>query len=310
MVNTRTDAELLAAVQNALQTLLPQIRAEIREEFRTGSGPLDSGGNPPPVTIHTWLERFNKQKPRSFEKATTLVDVKNWISHIEKIFDVMGSNLNNGNTTLLQLLDLLVHNFDGLFKKVKLVINLDLIQRFTPHLGLTLLMIMCGLNSTLNLNNLLSSLVDDLWATSLAVHVMTSLSMVSILSEVVNLLRGGNISTGIKYRASAGEAGVGDSQHLLGGDPTDDYGKDRGLLRDGLEREGGGGGEDEYVTIYASTRARVDGGRGGGSYPGEITGARKIVSDEPSGSSSSRFKAAEIAGSLKGSDSKPMAGAR
>nr|GFC67198.1 zinc finger, CCHC-type, retrotransposon Gag domain protein [Tanacetum cinerariifolium] len=63
MVNTRTDAELSAAVQNALQTLLPQIRAEIREEFRTGSGPLDSGGNPPPVTIHTWLERFNKQKP-------------------------------------------------------------------------------------------------------------------------------------------------------------------------------------------------------------------------------------------------------
>nr|GFB64446.1 hypothetical protein [Tanacetum cinerariifolium] len=30
MVNTRTDAELAAAVQNALQTLLPQIRAEIR----------------------------------------------------------------------------------------------------------------------------------------------------------------------------------------------------------------------------------------------------------------------------------------
>nr|GFC01278.1 zinc finger, CCHC-type, retrotransposon Gag domain protein [Tanacetum cinerariifolium] len=33
MVNTRTDANLSAAVQNALQTLLPQIRAEIREEF-------------------------------------------------------------------------------------------------------------------------------------------------------------------------------------------------------------------------------------------------------------------------------------
>nr|GFC49983.1 hypothetical protein [Tanacetum cinerariifolium] len=60
MVNTRTDAKLSAAVQNALQTLLPQIRAEIREEFRTGSGPLDSGGNPPPI------------------------------SHMEKIFDVMG----------------------------------------------------------------------------------------------------------------------------------------------------------------------------------------------------------------------------
>nr|GEX71188.1 hypothetical protein [Tanacetum cinerariifolium] len=64
MVNTRTDAELLAAVQNALQTLLPQIRAEIREEFRTGSGQLDSGRNPPPFTIHTWLERFNKTHSR------------------------------------------------------------------------------------------------------------------------------------------------------------------------------------------------------------------------------------------------------
>nr|GFB13759.1 hypothetical protein [Tanacetum cinerariifolium] len=60
MVNTRTDADLSAAVQNALQTLLPPIRVEIREEFRTSSGPSDSGGNPPPVTIYTWLERFNK----------------------------------------------------------------------------------------------------------------------------------------------------------------------------------------------------------------------------------------------------------
>nr|GFC09503.1 hypothetical protein [Tanacetum cinerariifolium] len=61
---------LAAAVKNALQALLPMIRAEIREEFRTGSGPSGSGGNPPSVTIHTWLERFNKQKLRSFEKAT------------------------------------------------------------------------------------------------------------------------------------------------------------------------------------------------------------------------------------------------
>nr|GFB46351.1 hypothetical protein [Tanacetum cinerariifolium] len=90
MVNTRTDADLSEAVQNALQTLLPQIRVEIREEFRTSSGPSDAGGNPPPVTIHTWLERFNKQKPHSFEKATSPVDTKNWISHMEKTFDVMG----------------------------------------------------------------------------------------------------------------------------------------------------------------------------------------------------------------------------
>nr|GFC94740.1 hypothetical protein [Tanacetum cinerariifolium] len=35
MDNTRTDADLSAAVQNALQTLLLQICKEIREEFRT-----------------------------------------------------------------------------------------------------------------------------------------------------------------------------------------------------------------------------------------------------------------------------------
>nr|GFD58602.1 zinc finger, CCHC-type, retrotransposon Gag domain protein [Tanacetum cinerariifolium] len=59
---TRTDADLSAAVQNALQALLPQIREEIREEFRTRSGSSNAGRNPPPVTIHTWLERFNKQR--------------------------------------------------------------------------------------------------------------------------------------------------------------------------------------------------------------------------------------------------------
>nr|GEZ18938.1 zinc finger, CCHC-type, retrotransposon Gag domain protein [Tanacetum cinerariifolium] len=90
MVNTRIDADLSAAVQNALQTLLPQIRTEIHEEFRTSFGLSDAGGNPPPTTIHTWLERFNKKKPHSFEKATAPMDAENWISHMEKIFDVMG----------------------------------------------------------------------------------------------------------------------------------------------------------------------------------------------------------------------------
>ncbi|GJR81128.1 zinc finger, CCHC-type, retrotransposon gag domain protein [Tanacetum coccineum] len=65
MVNTRTDAELAAAVQAAVDAMLPQIREQVREEYRAGA----SGGNPPPATIHTWLERFNKQKPHSFEKA-------------------------------------------------------------------------------------------------------------------------------------------------------------------------------------------------------------------------------------------------
>ncbi|GKD56416.1 hypothetical protein Tco_1289803, partial [Tanacetum coccineum] len=47
-----------------------------------------SGDQPP--TIHSWLERFGKQKPRSFSSATTPVDAENWIAHIEKIFEVLG----------------------------------------------------------------------------------------------------------------------------------------------------------------------------------------------------------------------------
>nr|GFC60084.1 zinc finger, CCHC-type, retrotransposon Gag domain protein [Tanacetum cinerariifolium] len=90
MVNTRIDTDLSAAVENALQAMFPRIREEIREEFRTGSRSSNAGGNPPQVTIHTWLERFNKQKPNSFEKATVPVDAENWISHMEKIFDVIG----------------------------------------------------------------------------------------------------------------------------------------------------------------------------------------------------------------------------
>nr|GEY34613.1 zinc finger, CCHC-type, retrotransposon Gag domain protein [Tanacetum cinerariifolium] len=57
MVNTRTDADLSAAVQNALQTLLPQIHAEIREEFRTSSGPSDAGENPLPAAAGTEEEQ-------------------------------------------------------------------------------------------------------------------------------------------------------------------------------------------------------------------------------------------------------------
>nr|GEX02242.1 hypothetical protein [Tanacetum cinerariifolium] len=82
--------ERVFRMQLPLDILFMSYMAEICEEFRTGSGPLDSGGNPTPVTILTWLKRFNKQKPRSFEKATASVDAENWISHMEKIFDVMG----------------------------------------------------------------------------------------------------------------------------------------------------------------------------------------------------------------------------
>nr|GEV61418.1 hypothetical protein [Tanacetum cinerariifolium] len=63
MVKTRTDADLSAAVQNALQTLLPQIRAEIREEFRTSSGPSDAGGNPPRLLFILGLNTLISKSP-------------------------------------------------------------------------------------------------------------------------------------------------------------------------------------------------------------------------------------------------------
>ncbi|GJR53950.1 putative reverse transcriptase domain-containing protein [Tanacetum coccineum] len=59
---------------------------QVREEFRDGIGPFnDSGENPPPVTIHTWLERFNKQNPHSFDNAAAPKDAENRISHLEEI---------------------------------------------------------------------------------------------------------------------------------------------------------------------------------------------------------------------------------
>ncbi|GJU18474.1 retrotransposon protein, putative, ty3-gypsy subclass [Tanacetum coccineum] len=76
-----------AAVQRAVDALLPGLTTRLTNEIRqNGNG--GSGDQPP--TMHTWLERFGKQKPRSFCAATTPVDAENWIAHIEKIFKVLG----------------------------------------------------------------------------------------------------------------------------------------------------------------------------------------------------------------------------
>ncbi|GJV72665.1 hypothetical protein Tco_1492660 [Tanacetum coccineum] len=76
-----------AAVQRAVDALLPGLTTRLTNEIRQ-NGTGGNGDQPP--TIHTWLERFGKQKPRSFSSATTPVDVENWIAHIEKIFEVLG----------------------------------------------------------------------------------------------------------------------------------------------------------------------------------------------------------------------------
>ncbi|GJT70479.1 zinc finger, CCHC-type, retrotransposon gag domain protein [Tanacetum coccineum] len=56
--------------------------------------PVQAAGMPlpPPKNRKIREQRFNKQKPRSFEKAVAPVDAENWISHMEKIFDVMDCN--------------------------------------------------------------------------------------------------------------------------------------------------------------------------------------------------------------------------
>ncbi|GJV04197.1 retrotransposon protein, putative, ty3-gypsy subclass [Tanacetum coccineum] len=67
MVKLVLDDDSLRPLRHQPWMLVLLIREKGREEYRTGA--VTSGSNPPPVTIHTWLERFNKQKPRSFEKA-------------------------------------------------------------------------------------------------------------------------------------------------------------------------------------------------------------------------------------------------
>nr|GEV63202.1 hypothetical protein [Tanacetum cinerariifolium] len=93
MVNTRQSIpEFLGpafdeAVQRAVNALLPGLTTQITNELRHNY----AGGNgDQPPTIHTWLERFGKQKPRSFSSITTIVDAKNWIAHIKKLFEVLG----------------------------------------------------------------------------------------------------------------------------------------------------------------------------------------------------------------------------
>nr|GEU98114.1 hypothetical protein [Tanacetum cinerariifolium] len=64
-------------VQRAVNALLPGLTAQINNELcHNGAG----GNGDQPPTIHTWLERFGKQKPRSFSFTTTSVDATTYAS--------------------------------------------------------------------------------------------------------------------------------------------------------------------------------------------------------------------------------------
>lgn len=84
MVNTRNGGgdnppnieEIVAqAVAAAIENL--------RNERRDGAGSSNEG-------IHVWIERFNKLKPNSFLSATTPTEAGDWITHCEKLFQVIG----------------------------------------------------------------------------------------------------------------------------------------------------------------------------------------------------------------------------
>ncbi|XP_024989304.1 uncharacterized protein LOC112523863 [Cynara cardunculus var. scolymus] len=66
------DPYILAAVNQAVSNLLPSIVAQVVEAAQQ-----NSTGGPPP-------------KPQSFISAPTPVDAENWVSHIQKIFEVLG----------------------------------------------------------------------------------------------------------------------------------------------------------------------------------------------------------------------------
>ncbi|GJY54232.1 zinc finger, CCHC-type, retrotransposon gag domain protein [Tanacetum coccineum] len=68
------EAMIAAAVANAL----PNLTA------RRG------GGDATPQGIHVWIERFTKLKPLAFRSAATPAEAEDWITHMEKLFQVLG----------------------------------------------------------------------------------------------------------------------------------------------------------------------------------------------------------------------------
>ncbi|GJZ83480.1 putative nucleotidyltransferase, ribonuclease H [Tanacetum coccineum] len=76
--NSGADPAFTAAVEQAVAAL------------RGNPGGSGNDGDVQPTNIHEWLERFQKQIPQTFSSASTPVEAENWITHIEKIFKVLG----------------------------------------------------------------------------------------------------------------------------------------------------------------------------------------------------------------------------
>ncbi|PWA61641.1 hypothetical protein CTI12_AA373850 [Artemisia annua] len=87
MVNTRNGAgdsnppDLNALVAQAVAIVVPQILETLRNT--EGAGGSNEG-------INVWIERFNKFKPLSCNSAATPTEAEDWITHCEKMFQVVG----------------------------------------------------------------------------------------------------------------------------------------------------------------------------------------------------------------------------
>ena len=101
MVNTRSnmgdmpdfEAMVNAAVTNALPNLSTGLRTQILNDIRNGvgsSGNAGGGGGGPPTTISGWIREFNKLKPLAFKSAATSAEAEDWVTHMEKLFQVLG----------------------------------------------------------------------------------------------------------------------------------------------------------------------------------------------------------------------------
>ncbi|GJT77627.1 zinc finger, CCHC-type, retrotransposon gag domain protein [Tanacetum coccineum] len=105
-VNNRADPAFATAVEQAVAALLPSLTAQITNEIRQGEnnknnrnqrndrrgkpGSLSNDVDTQHTNIHVWLERFQKQRPQTFNSASTPVEAENWIAHIKRIFEVLG----------------------------------------------------------------------------------------------------------------------------------------------------------------------------------------------------------------------------
>ncbi|GJW06332.1 hypothetical protein Tco_1568755 [Tanacetum coccineum] len=69
------------------------LRTQITNDIRNGAGASGGGGggdNAIPQGIHVWIERFTKLKPLAFRSAVTPAEAEDWITHMEKLFQVGG----------------------------------------------------------------------------------------------------------------------------------------------------------------------------------------------------------------------------